>query len=386
MTFVNTAPSLVGTVRRLLHTGGALHSVDGGELLEREALQDALVERLCKIQPAAPAALASFAREILDSVEASLNRDPAAAAEALSGTELDNLEVIVQVVGRPALRVLEYNGLETPSGFGGNEHWATVFNAKCGAAIRVRDGIIEAAHSVAKVIMVPGTGREQHLGTGWRLGDDLLVTNRHVARLMVSDPTAPHAHWQLNADRVFIARFNVADRTDNESPCTIAALMFCAGAAELDVAVLRLRPSGQVLPKSLRVSFDPQRLGRPRPGSEAGFEEQQIYVVGHPLARLPTPATTSVFVDADGSKRCAPGLIKSLRHDVPWLLHDCSTLGGNSGSPVMDLYGHQVVGIHFGGQAEDALQTTGPFNAAVAPALLGDQLLRDILASGKVST
>lgn len=32
------------------------------------------------------------------------------------------------------------------------------------------------------------------------------------------------------------------------------------------------------------------------------------------------------------------------------LTHDCSTLGGNSGSAVVDLDTHQVVGLHFGGK------------------------------------
>ncbi|MFE3993398.1 hypothetical protein ACFXPW_17175 [Streptomyces goshikiensis] len=30
--------------------------------------------------------------------------------------------------------------------------------------------------------------------------------------------------------------------------------------------------------------------------------------------------------------------------------HDCSTLGGNSGSPVFDLADHRVLGLHYGGR------------------------------------
>ena len=37
----------------------------------------------------------------------------------------------------------------------------------------------------------------------------------------------------------------------------------------------------------------------------------------------------------------------------PLLLHDCSTLGGNSGSAVFDLESNRVIGIHFAGQFQE---------------------------------
>ncbi|MCT7341310.1 hypothetical protein N5K55_13525 [Pseudomonas aeruginosa] len=37
-------------------------------------------------------------------------------------------------------------------------------------------------------------------------------------------------------------------------------------------------------------------------------------------------------------------------HDAWYLTHDCSTLGGNSGSAVLSIDGGEVVGLHFGGQ------------------------------------
>ena len=36
------------------------------------------------------------------------------------------------------------------------------------------------------------------------------------------------------------------------------------------------------------------------------------------------------------------------------ILHDCSTLGGNSGSPLIDLETHKVIGLHFGGIEKNA--------------------------------
>ncbi len=76
----------------------------------------------------------------------------------------------------------------------------------------------------------------------------------------------------------------------------------------------------------------------------------------------------------------------ALSEDEPWLQHDCSTLRGNSGSAVLSMDHHEVIGIHFGGKATDGLQTVGPFNAAVALALLPEHPLRAILSSGTVAT
>ena len=49
-------------------------------------------------------------------------------------------------------------------------------------------------------------------------------------------------------------------------------------------------------------------------------------------------------------KRLQPGEISGEALADFEIHHDCSTLGGNSGSPVVDLETHQVLGLHFGGR------------------------------------
>jgi endonuclease G len=46
-------------------------------------------------------------------------------------------------------------------------------------------------------------------------------------------------------------------------------------------------------------------------------------------------------------KRLAPGKLTVVRDDL--LQHDCTTLGGNSGSVVISLATGDAVGLHFGG-------------------------------------
>ena len=69
-------------------------------------------------------------------------------------------------------------------------------------------------------------------------------------------------------------------------------------------------------------------------------------------------------------KRLQPGLISAWNDGDDVFHHDCSTLGGNSGSPVFDLETHAVIGLHFGGR-----YLIGN-NAVPLWRLTGDALLR----------
>ena len=54
-----------------------------------------------------------------------------------------------------------------------------------------------------------------------------------------------------------------------------------------------------------------------------------------------------VFDDIYGVKRLQPGTIVTESSEI--ITHDCSTLGGNSGSPLIDLSTGEAVGLHFSG-------------------------------------
>ena len=63
-----------------------------------------------------------------------------------------------------------------------------------------------------------------------------------------------------------------------------------------------------------------------------------------------------IFRNRFDIKRLQPGRLKgtgaadSFGHTVQSLTHDCTTLGNNSGSALIDVETAQVVGVHFGGQ------------------------------------
>ena len=76
----------------------------------------------------------------------------------------------------------------------------------------------------------------------------------------------------------------------------------------------------------------------------------RVAVIGYPArddVRNPI-FTAAVFGTRFGVKRAALGEVLD-GTATPTLFHDCSTLGGNSGSPVFTLDGCRVVGIHRSG-------------------------------------
>jgi endonuclease G len=98
--------------------------------------------------------------------------------------------------------------------------------------------------------------------------------------------------------------------------------------------------------------------------------EQQVAVIGYPArdSRVPDDQLMqSIFGNVYNKKRLAPGQVTKARADV--LLHDCSTLGGNSGSVVLDLATGEAVGLHFAGRF---LET----NFAVPASVVADRLER----------
>ena len=57
---------------------------------------------------------------------------------------------------------------------------------------------------------------------------------------------------------------------------------------------------------------------------------------------------TAIFGDVYDKKRLAPGQVTAVAADQ--LCHDCSTLGGNSGSVLLDFATGEAVGLHFAGR------------------------------------
>jgi hypothetical protein len=84
--------------------------------------------------------------------------------------------------------------------------------------------------------------------------------------------------------------------------------------------------------------------------------------VGYPLYSDGNPPwVDALFENVYGVKRASPGELLGL--EGARLFHDCTTLSGNSGSPLLDPRTGLVVGIHASGQF--ALRNTAVSTSAI---------------------
>lgn len=179
------------------------------------------------------------------------------------------------------------------------------------------------------------------VGTGWVVSEDILITNRHVAREFARHgPEGFVFRSGLNGGpqipRVdFLEEYGSAQSLE----FTIDSVLWIATPSDPDVAFLRIRKStfGPPLPTAITLA-------------ESVIEDEIVATIGYPArdSRVPDQDLVQrVFGDVYEKKRLAPGQVKVVQEED--LEHDCSTLGGNSGSPVISLASGQAVGLHFAG-------------------------------------
>jgi V8-like Glu-specific endopeptidase len=177
----------------------------------------------------------------------------------------------------------------------------------------------------------------QWLGTGFLVGLNAIMTNRHVALQFAQQGGKS---WKFITPRK--ARIDFKEEfgglTSDEHEITGIIGIH----EKYDLALLRTTwASGSAHPEPLPVAAKaPQNI--------AGL---QVYVVGYPAwdGRRNDPEwIRKIFTNIFDVKRLQPGQLKSVKGYVAD--HDCSTLGGNSGSAVFSLATQEVVGLHYGGQ------------------------------------
>jgi hypothetical protein len=288
--------------------------------------------------------------------------DAAAGGSAADLTDLQyaSLEAIVHVIGRPAVRYRNGRIQAPPTDLGENERWTVII-------ADARSTINQVSASVGRVAFGEVDGPDGLLGTAWRAGVDLVVTNRHVAALLVADRSVDPACWRLNPARPVIVDFAATDGAAAPAPVAVAGLVCCAREEDVDLAVLRLA-ANRAIPGALTLDAETT----PTEGTE-------VYIVGHPFRSTNSAATEMVFGAADGRKRWSPGIITHAAVDSALVEHDCSTLGGNSGSCVFDVATHRVLGVHVGGRQVNDVTSRGDANVAVAFARIAQHPMMDLL-------
>ncbi|MEM9564225.1 MAG: serine protease [Actinomycetota bacterium] len=194
----------------------------------------------------------------------------------------------------------------------------------------VLTGPLPVAESVGKIL-----GPMYATGTGFLIGPDLLMTSRHVV-VDIGDIVGTRVAfgWEYGVDVAEVVR--VAPPQGEPSEHGLAGTEF--DDRRFDVAVLRLDrapSSGEVITPGMPPDEDAvvAAIGYPNEaGDENVSDAAAILLLGGP--------------DLRGRKRASPGLLRTVTNSE--LLHDCSTMPGSSGSPLVDLSTGHVVGLHRG--------------------------------------
>jgi S1-C subfamily serine protease len=233
--------------------------------------------------------------------------------------ELAALEIVIRLL-RPAL--LSHAGVldDLPDQQGHNLYPQDLKDQWSG----FRDRVKPLLYSIGCVNLKDGT----QIGTGFLVADGVLATNRHV----LDDLTFGTEVLAVGVAQVIFQREDGA--TDKpEHIVEIAGVINIHRA--LDMVLL-------AVPK----------LGRPVVDIDSNTvpEGHRVAAIGYPAkdeARNPIFAG-AIFKNKFGVKRAAVGEVLDGTAS-PNLFHDCSTLGGNSGSPLFSLETGKAVGIHRAG-------------------------------------
>jgi endonuclease G, mitochondrial len=198
------------------------------------------------------------------------------------------------------------------------------------------------------------------VGTGWLVAPHVIVTNRHVAREF-SERRGESFVFRPGLDgRRMSASVDFLREVDSSATFSfrLEKILYIEADRGPDLAFIEVEPfaGGSELAA-------PITLATQAPAVTPG-----VAVIGYPArdSRVPEQVLMQqIFGDVYDTKRLAPGSVT--RVDEVRLHHDCSTLGGNSGSVVLDLDSGKAVGLHFSGRFLES-------NYAVRADLVGRRL------------
>ncbi|BCA58144.1 phospholipase D-like domain-containing protein [Sphingomonas sp. HMP6] len=246
-------------------------------------------------------------------------------------------ESIVRALGRPVFIIADNKVTEEFSG-PSSDVW--------------KDRISEARDRLNAVI--PSVGRievNNHpdfswVGTGWLIDSDIIVTNRHVAVEFGRRDNARFVFRTGLNNAPMVSRIDFLEEYQRAAAAefSIADILWIAPTDGPDVAFLRVsRQNGQhalAPPLLLASEINPDDF---------------VATIGYPArdTRIPDQGLVKkLFGDVYDKKRLAPGSIMSTGELE--LEHDCSTLGGNSGSVIVSLRTGEAIGLHFAGLFKEA--------------------------------
>jgi len=340
-----------------LQTSGGFEALESG--LEAARLDPAQIETLAKLVEAAPydplvlglvatpegapqVGRGKLARSVRSALRA-LARDRA--RTALTSAQGDALEAIVRLTGRPAILLHDNRPSSLPAAWKPRMY-------------PLLDDIAKTAAAVGR-IQLEG---QDYLGTGFLVAPRTIMTNRHVAECFCKQTGSA---WKLQNG--ITANIDFYEEFGSTKKARFSIVKILGVHPKVDLALLEMETHGALSAKPalpLKITDDDSRAA----------DGSQVYVIGYPAAdgRNDAIAQHRLFKGIYEKKRLAPGRIMTTDAKNKLFTHDCTTLGGNSGSCVIEFNTGRVVGLHFSGSYLEQ-------NVAVLlPGLRDDPLLRKL--------
>jgi endonuclease G len=305
--------------------------------MDRQERAELLSKMLSQIAPgdtletlARPAGDGGFESLAPSITETALDKVAQGKHQELTDAELDGLEAIIMPQNRPVVFIKgdSYDSVDDP--------WQKL-NPPA-----VKTKISRWFPSVGRV-EVPNMAQIPYGGTGFVVGKGLLMTNRHVAKLFSSGLGLKITYNPGDSAVNFKRQI---DSPDSDRTAYVDVLGVEMIHPYWDMALLRVAdlPDGQVLSLSTKKPED--------------LEGRDIVAVGYPAKdwRSDLSLQDRIFDGQYNVKRLQPGVlrqrasIRSFENIVNAVTHDASTLGGNSGSAILDAETQQVLALHFAGQ------------------------------------
>jgi hypothetical protein len=190
-------------------------------------------------------------------------------------------------------------------------------------------------------------------GTAWVAAPGIVLTSRHAVQRFA----APDGGKRWRVQEGLTVRIDFGERRSSDVPSDAEIRVHPV----YDLAVVPVARAGLPAPLSILADGGKVRAGR------------RIYVAGHPESDDQTESLLRyrLFQWIAGVKCLLPGQVLQVLPEASTFLHDSSTLGGSSGSPVVDLETGKVIGLQGAG-------VQGPAHRAVALWRLADgPLLRE---------
>lgn len=261
----------------------------------------------------------------------------AALESVVSDADISALEAIVRLTGRPPLLIRN----------GAVEMQPLVdFPSDTAAKIRGMEKLL------------PSVGRVEFLnadaswgGTGSVVGtkgsDLLVMTNRHVASFVARRAADGAGVFVRNAAGILCgAEIDFFEEVgalvgDRSHTIKVTKISYLADDLAADIALLAISPvTGFQMPSVLDFADTEAKQG------------DLVALIGYPAfdSRNNAQAQAQYFQDVYDVKRFAPGVVMHGVSGSSTLSHDCTSLGGNSGSPLFAINTGKIVGLHFAGK------------------------------------